>query len=419
MKQIRSNFVNESIAQESILFQSGIFFKELTLAFTELKAGDRKSIKDNDAVSTIAAVIKHNTNINAAFILDDYGPCVEVPVLDKNHPLINELVRNYVDSADGIKMINNAKDGLARGSVNLKTSKVTGIFTDAPTKIHFPVSMIVSSKFLPEELAAMMLHEVGHLFTYYEFISRTVRTNQVLAGLSKALDHSGTVEEREAILISVKTAMNLSELDTKKLSATNNNRVIEIVVVSNIVKTTESEIGTNIYDMNTWEYLCDEFATRHGAGRYLVTAFDKLFREFGHRSFRSLPGFLCYEAIKLLLLVTLFPLLGLILIVCDGNGDGTYDEPGARMKRVRNQIVQNLKDNKLTKDDQLRLIADLECIDKLLKNVNDRRQFFGMLWDVLSPSARRAYSQEKIQQELESIAINDLFVKSASLKQLS
>lgn len=419
MKRFADNYIENNIAQESILFQNGMLFKELTLAFTELKASDKKSIEDNEFLTTIPAIIKHYTGISTLLFLGIQGPMVEIPLLDKNHPLVNNYFRNSIISADGIKMIHAAKDGVLRGTVNLKTSTVTGIFSDIVSNVLFPIEMITGKTYLPEELAAFMLHELGHLFTYFEYITRTVTTNQVLAGMSKALDNSGTVEEREAVLINVQKVLKLSELDVKKLAISTNTKVAEIVVITNIVKTTKSEIGTNIYDFKTWEYLCDEFAARHGAGRYIVTALDKAFHEYGHRSFRSLPVFLGYEALKLVMLLSPFIISGLFMILMDCNTDGSYDEPGARMKRVRNQIVQNLKDSKLTKEDQLRLIADLECIDKILNKVNDRRQFFGMLVDLVSSSARQAYNQEKMQQELESIAINELFVKSANLKQLS
>lgn len=418
MVRIKSNFVGSNLGLESIDFIGNSFFKELTLAFTDLKAEPKKTMADSEVVQRIMGIIKHNTGMNLSFTLDIHGPCVEVPQIDKNNPLINSLIRDLIDSNAGLKMIAAAENGVARGTVNLRTGKVTGIFANAPATIHFPLyEMLQNDRYLPEELAAMLLHEIGHLFTYYEYLSRSVTTNQVLAGMSKALDGSSGVDEREAVLISVKRALSLTDLDVKTLAKSSNTKTAEIVVISNITRVTASELGSNIYDFSTWEYLCDEFATRHGAGRYLVTALDKLFRQHGHRSFRNTPGFLAYEAFKLILVFSIVgSAAGLLLVLFDGSGDGTYDEPGARMKRVRNQIVENLKDKQLTSDDHARLLADLVCIDDLLRNVNDRRQFFGVVWDALTSS--KARDQKLLQQELEALAVSELFVKAAVLKQM-
>ena len=103
----------------------------------------------------------------------------------------------------------------------------------------------------------------------------------------------------------------------------------------------------------------------------------------------------------------------------DGSGDGTYDRPGARFKRVRNQVVEAMKDKDITKDDMESLQADLNAIDDIMDRVEDRRQWAGVLWDNLIPSARKAHTQEQLQQELEDIAANELFIKAAQLKQMA
>ena len=407
-----------NVANESIDFQTGsMFFKELTLAFTELKDTKKDAIEDSDIIPRLCKIVGHHTGLNVAFNIGMYEPSVEIPAVDKNNPLINSFIRNYVSSADGIKMIGGA-GGVVRGTASLKTGKVSGIFTEVKSTINLPINMFTGKAYEPEEIAAITLHEVGHLFTYYEYITRTVTTNQVLAGISKGLDQSGTVEEREAVLISAKKALGLSALDIKELAKSRNNKVSEIVVVSNVAKDAASELGSNIYDFSTWESLADAYAARQGAGRHLVTALDKIYHGYWSISFRSLPAFLAWEAFKLITLVVV-PGISIMFIVMDGSGDGTYDVPGARIKRVRNQIVENLKDKKLTKDDHERLVADLESMDSILSQINDRRQFVEVVWNVLSPTSRKGLSAQRLQQELESLAANDLFIKAAEMKQLA
>jgi len=416
---------HDSPVNESIMFQiASAFFKELVLNFDALKKVDNKLVSDNDIVTTISKVIKHHTGLNITLNIGNADPQVTVPMVNKNNILVNSYIRNYLNSSDGLKMISESKSA-AKGSVDLKSGMVTGIFTEVHSTIDLPITMFTTNQFTAEEVAAVTLHEIGHLFVYYEFMSRSVSTNQMLAGLSKALDNSGTVEEREVILITAKKAMDLKSLDTKALAKSSNKKVIEMVVITNISKETKSELGSDIYDFSTWEYLADQYAARQGAGRPLALALGKYYK--GHMSFRSTTGYLAMECVKVLLIISplaiagltgtiigLPMLLGILLIVGDSDSP-TYDRPGERLKRIRDQVVENLKNKKLSKDDIIRLEEDLEAVDKLLAEANDRRQFFGALQDLLFPSSRKARSQEALQKELEDLAVNELFVKAAML----
>jgi hypothetical protein len=421
-----------SLGLESIHFQNDAFFRELALVFTDLKKEKADDLKDSAHAGTLSKVIKNHTKFKVTVELTDFGPAVMVPTLNKNNVLIQDFNREFASSADGIRLIAESSNA-AKGTVNLKTGMVSGVFAEMQNTMVFPLSMLKGNKFTPQECAAAVLHEIGHLFTYCEYMSRTVSTNQALAGLHKALLNAGTPDEREMILISVKQAMKLDELDPTELAKEKNNSVVEMVVVSNVVSKTESELGTNIYDLNTWEYLSDQYATRMGAGKDLVSVLDKIYRSSGNISFRSTAGYLGMEALKATLIIMsivsiVTPVgflaraglsVGWILIVMDGMGDGTYDRPGVRLKRIRNQIVEAMKDKKLKTDYAQQLTEDLQAIDEVLAQINDREQLAGKIWNLFSANSRRRLSQEALAKELEGIASNDLFVQSLKLRQIA
>jgi hypothetical protein len=424
---MRTLLNNPNFALESIDFQSTAFLKELTATFEELRKVPAKEMGDSAEAAQLSRVIAHHTGMNIGFSIADVMPCVEIPMLDRNNVLINSMIRNFVNSSDGLRMIAAAEDGVVRGKVNIRTGRVSGIFTEVKSTIHLPTSMLTNtSKYSAEEIAAITLHEVGHLFTYFEYITRSVATNQALAGMSKALDGSNSPAEREAIFIGVKKALKLTDLDAKELAKSNNTRVAEVVVIASVARQTVHELDSNIYDFSTWEYLADQYAARHGAGRHIVTALEKLYRGTFNISFRSLPAYLAMEAVKVgLFLAAATPIgplavkISLLMMLLDGQGDGTYDLPGARFKRVRNQIVEALKAPKLPPEEVKRYQDDLVAIDKVLEGVEDRRQLIGVLWDAVNPRMWKANAQEKMQQELEAIAANDLFVRAADFKQLA
>jgi len=400
---------------ESIDFQSGALFSELVLAINEIKKLNKKDVPDSEQIQNVAAVIRHHTDISIQLVISDYGPCVEVPHINRNNVLVTEYMRGDVTSSDGMNMIAKAS-GVVRGGVSLGTSRITGVFKEITSRIHYPLNMLMGDKFSAEEHAAIILHEVGHLYLYFEFMSRTATTNQVLAGLSKALAKADTAKEREAVLINTKKALKLTDIDEQELAKSTSSKAVELVVISSVVQKSRSELGASIYDYNSWEYLADQFATRHGAGRYIVTSLDKLYRSSWQKSFRSLPAFLAFEAIKLALLFAV-PALSVLLMGMDSD-QVIYDEPGDRFKRVRNQIVENLKDRNLSKDDVESLEADLKAIDAISKNVNDRRQFVSVLIDFLSSSGKQR-DYKLLQRQLEDLAANELFVHAQQLNHLT
>lgn len=404
-------------ALESIDFQSDAFHKELTLAFANLRE-ETKSSRDMAGFSVLVSkIIKKHTNLSFSIDHDTrFGPAVEIPALNKNNILISDYMRNVSSSSDGLRMIAKAGSSIS-GTVSIANSTVSGVFADVEHKLHYPESFIDTKNITPGELSAAMLHEVGHIFTYYEFISRSATTNQVLAGISKALVGADEPKLRETILINAKQALKLKDLDTKMLSKSSNAKVIETVVIGNVVKESISELGTNIYDQTSWEYLSDQFATRHGAGRDLVTALDKIFRSSGNISYRGTGTYLFMEAIKCAMVVFL-PAIAILLMIRDVN-DPSYDTPFARLNRIRNQLVEALKDKKITDKYREQLTADITAIDLIVDDKSDKRQLVGIISDFVFPSMRKNRSQEFLQKELEDLAANDLFVKAGELKQMA
>lgn len=411
-----------AMALEGVNFQiSQVFREELTMLFGELRKEKKEAIPDSPHVVAMVACIKKHTGLIVQMAFGEVGPQVQIPNVNKNHPLLVDMHRTMVNSGSGMALIEKA-GGVARGGVNWSTGKVFGAFCDIPHTIDFPVNYLLGKKFSDGELAAVNLHEIGHLVTYYLYMGYAIGTNQVLAGLSKAWQDNQTTAERETILLSVHKALQLKTDGVRKLAASSDRKVVEAVVLSNVMKKSEAELGSNIYDMTSWEMLSDQYATRMGAGRDLVTGLDKVMNSVFTPSFRSMPVFLAIEAFKILttfsalLTFNPFPLIAIVLTTMPGND--VYDKPEARFQRIRNQIIENQKVKGLSQNDRDRLTADLETVDSIIAHVNDRRDFFTVLWHTLSGSHRRQWESEKLQKELEAVAANDIFAKVNQMRSL-
>lgn len=420
----------EGVALESIKFQSGIFFKELAELYRvchESKLNESK-LAASELVEALSKCIKHHTGLNAFISVEDNGPAVMIPFVHKNHPFIEEANREFFGSGDVYEAMK-AAGGVLKGTVNLATSKVTGIFGEIESKIMMPYEW-VSGKLgvTPEECAAVTLHEVGHLFTYYEYISRTTTTNQVLAALSRGYAKADSIDERGTLLISAKKALQLKQEGIDDLAKSANIEVVASVILTNLVEKSRTELGVNIYDLNSWEYLADEFAARHQAGRHLITGLNKLYIGSNHMSYRTNGQYLFMEALKIAVTIagimsapfiggwSLLPILYGYGMFCADSDVIIYDEPEARARRVKQQLIECLKDKRLSKDDITRINEDIKMIDEILAVVKDKRQLIGILYDNISAKGRKARASVVLQQQLETIANNALFAKAAQFK---
>ena len=95
-----------------------------------------------------------------------------------------------------------------------------------------------------------------------------------------------------------------------------------------------------------------------------------------------------------------------------------YDEPESRMRRIKQQIIQAMKDKRLPKDEIIRMEEDLKAIDIVMDKVKDKRQWLGILGDYITSTGRKNRNTIVLQQQLEQLANNELFAKAAQFKTL-
>lgn len=427
-----------SLGLESVDFQNSFLFDALVAEFEKTRMLTYNDFLDLDPTDPespqkrLSTVVFQHTKLKVNFVFGKEGPSVSFPKTDRNHPLLNAMRRDAVDSKDGMALIKVA-GGHAHGLVNITTGTASGVFAEIESTIYLPVLVMSDKKFSNEELAAITLHEIGHVFVYFEYLSRTVSTNQALAGISRSLDRTSTQKQRETVLVAARDALRLKTVDVEELSKISDRRVAEVVLVTNVVERSRAELGADIYDENSYEYLADQFAARYGAGRYMVTALDKIYRGAHHISVRTFPAYLCTEFLKFSMLAVgvcmgasglayaggSFVNGAIITMMADAQSDATYDRPKIRLQRIRNQLVERQKLKDLASGEHETIKEDLVVIDGLLKDYNARFQIVGMIALHVFRMGKRRFDAEALQQELESLAANDLFGSAHDLRALA
>lgn len=424
-----------SYSLESIEYQDGAFFNDLNDFFIDCRAAKivtRRELMEviDEYANRLTAIIKLHTNLNIRIEFDtNDGPGVLIPDVTNNHILLENWIRGFFDNAEGRKIIKDA-GGFAVGSVNRKTSKVTGFFTKLNPTMFMPSSCIFGNAlgWSTEELAAITLHEVGHTFTYCEYMAYSARVSVVMAGLSRALDGSLPAEEIEVVLTDAKHALNLKSLDEKTTARITDKRAVQVVVMAAYFKDCRDELGYDLYNENIWEMLADDFSVRHGGRRFLITALDKFYR--GGSDTASPARFYFIEALRVLAVIgaivaaiispmIIMHAIGIVLMALAAGptmGGTTYDRPMLRFKRIRNDILLELRKKDIDKRRAIVLRDEIKFVDERIKDFNDNVPFFSALGGLLVRSWGKRIEGERVTKELEGLIANRLWVVGAELK---
>lgn len=413
-----------NLGLEAIQVQSEMFFKELTLAFQRIR--EEKAYKGK-ALSEInvPAIVKKHTGITIDFVIEDSNDLnayVLIPTVDRNNPLVYNYFKPHLGSDDFDSLIKNKKMDQVLGWVDLSSGRLGGVYSDIKHKAVVLSGMFESRLLSAEEITAVMLHEIGHLFTYYEFLGHTLTTNVILHAATQQFFKSDDKLRKVRIVHETCKALKVDIDDVESLIECNDKEVFQTIFVRKKILYTRSSLGTPVYDLTATEALADQYATRMGAGRHLATGLNTIMRHYGGgSSYRSTTGHVIVTVAKVIMfmLATFMTFGAFMLILFINPAEKTYDPPEARIRRIRNEMMSIIKSPKVLPARKAEVLEDLRTIDLLLKQVDDKRGLIEMFYTSVLPSGRKQYQQLQFQVELERLVNNDLFVAHERLKQLS
>jgi hypothetical protein len=115
-------------------------------------------------------------------------------MVNKFHIFLNDVLHGF----KGIKEQETILKGWEgqKGYVDLENAKVSGVFSTYDHLLFMNLPLLIGTvKLNAKELAAILTHEIGHLFNTYEFANRIERTNEVLLNLSNELKDNNDVKK--------------------------------------------------------------------------------------------------------------------------------------------------------------------------------------------------------------------------------
>jgi hypothetical protein len=433
-----AKFKHLEIALEAIEFQSGSFFKELALNLEPYFVKNNGLTKEEqhtlgDALDRV--ILKH-VGMKSKVEFTHFGTCVYVPDITARHILGNDW-GDFLSAKDGMKMIEHAgENNMSVGIVDLKRSRLSGDFSKYEVVINVDLMFFRGRFMSASECAAVILHEIGHWFTYCELMDRVITGNMLLEGLNRVLA-GGDASEKEIAIKKVADIVEMDDLVFQDLQKSTSDKAVITVFITHVGKKAASREGHSFYDSNTWEMLSDQFAARHGAGRHVVTALDKVFSRFGSRQrdgsflyyfgeIMKLSSGLFFIATAAISLVNIHVVLASILLLgysyfaitlaYQEDGTPVYDKPKDRFLRVRRQLIEQVKNTNLSIEVVKSLAEDVKVIDEVISDYTERANWLESIDNFLFKSSRRRRDNTNLQRDIEKLAMNDLFLSAATLR---
>lgn len=365
-------------------------------------------------------------------VITHLAPAAIMPFYsNKNHIFLHEMFRGNLNIKDQNKLLKEFDQ--KKGSVNLEKATVDGIFSqyDHPLYLNF-YTLIELYKMSSAEITAIILHELGHAFYACYYSDRTDRTNQILASIVRHLNNTETGDIEYIYREASKISSNIKKEEIDKMI--NGPRTVASAsffkVVSEIVR---SQTVNDTYNETAFEQRADNFASRFGYGKSLILSLEKIssgldeksliVRTFVHLTSTASTLILCFLlGVSILaanfLGVIIFGFYTTILFTLSREDirDYTYDDLKIRYLRVRQDIIDQLKEIKDDKEVVKQMLDNIYTIDEAVKSTTIVRTFPAIVSNFIFSGARQAVKSIHEQQLLEALASNDLFVKSAELR---
>lgn len=435
--------VTRAIASlEAIDFQrKKSFFTQLTGIVGDLREDGEDGSEEN--IERIKKLLMDDMGIYVKDVALEYmgGPnaYMTLSTLSKHLPILNDFRRGYVEQvSNSSRKSRRNRFGTSSlyGTVDLENSRVTGDFSKFPFTMGLSFEMLLDKRFKAEEIAAIILHEIGHAFTFFEYLSQSVRRSVILANSSEEFFETKDKDKRIQILDLTRKELGIKDDSFEtllELQDTHQDRRAFITIIeAKAMEAIRHETGDTIYGKRSAEQLADQFAARHGATRDLVTGLDRMFKLGGEVQRRSMPVYIGMEVSKVLLLIssgaaaTVLPaaiatyaLFSALIIIASQFPSDDYDRAKERLTKLRQQLIEKSKIRGLSKDEVQSIVEDADFIEELLNKYNDNKTFVEYFFLAVSaPWRGKKRKVLEMQKELEALSSNELYLSSIKLQNI-
>lgn len=449
-----------STSTEAINYQSrSPLLLELTAAINNMR--DLQSGVDYTSLnkSSIPKIIFDRTGLRFELHPHADSPhefAASIRAMDHTNPLQREMAQSRVDNqglfgsgvtvAEIYEVSNQAlrRCRQLRGSLDLNKGRVSGVFSEILNPLVVPAAAFTREfPYSADEVAAVMIHEIGHVWSGFESIVNTTSMNVIAATAAAALtgDKAATVdvslvEESLSFLgVNAKETIEIARKAAKRDDA-------YVVILKSAMDARQHYM--NSYASNRWtgsvfntlsdttEFLADQFAARHGASVALASFLQKASK--ANPNWKASTNAIAATVMSCGLLASLALTAGpagvipaIFILGITTSSIGIASLHGAdhsttvheRLGLLKQDLVQILKNPKISPKHRKELLSDLERLEGIRKLSKENLTISSFLSRHLIPSGRRAVKLRDFQRTLEELTNNPLFVASQKMRDIA
>lgn len=434
MSLLQCVYGHDELTMEAIKFQDGSLFKETTEFFktTDNLTSYEEKVKHIGG-KTLSDLIRKYTGLTIQTeVIPNMSEincfCV-TPDITKNNVLIEEWRKQFYRHKDFKQLSKNIDEVV--GVVDLVNGRVKGAFEKIVIRVSVTDGFIRTMEFTPENKAALIIHEVGHAFTFLEFIAESAKTDFSLATVTRELLQTTDKEKKIALAKSLNDAMGTT-VDVNVIAESSDAATWYTVYISNKEEQTRVATHTGRYSDTSAEFVADQFVTRHGGGAAMADTLAKIYKHLGKISVRDRISIWAQYAVCSLSVISAIAGLSLINPILGTMGTvalfvnlktitqydftySTYTSDKDRVAKLKQELVGRLKDRDLPQDIRVSTLDAIKEIDKVLKTINDNRTVMELITIALRSDVHQAVKQEQVQKTLSTVINNDLFKTAATL----
>lgn len=420
---------NLSLGNETIAFQNGDFFKELTIIFQDLRAqGSSSEAVMHNANLRVGQCISKHTGITVKpndVSFGDYAfimlPCTgRANVI--NSLQYSKFLAKYFDP----RMMRSFKDLESKGWIDPANSRVGGAFSEIMFDMYLSHHYLLGKKYDAEEMAGIVLHEVGHAYNLLHFIADTVICNNALMMAYQELTDGKPNKQVKIILNKAADNMGIKNRDWVEAVTDDTDGMVAFRVLATAAQIEPRGMDNKTYfTQDACEELADIFAARHGAGRAILTMRAKMKLQSPSYGYSVGIGL----AILGMTTAVLSAPIGLPIVALGAlftlASTSMHIETAANMPdittfkktatKIRNQFIEQLKQSKLPAEKVRELTESVNLADKLIQE--NQQEFdpgqLARFFDMFRRGKMDARASRDYTDKLEVLAANDLFLRAA------
>ena len=439
------------LSMEAIAYQrQSLLFFDIVSVLQQLR---ELPVIDQAALdrSGLSEIVKRRTGLSVHFQNNVPGQVIhsvdvpvytataaEIPLLSITNPLYKafsaiaplETATAVVKFQHALRLADTLK-----GTIDLKSGRASGAFSQL-TCIIWLDSFVLHPKSIAsvEEATALVIHEIGHIFSTFETCAHAAMTNAVVNTALDVIRDAPQDKKIEFILQAIDSHGG-DRTDAAIIAESEDETTQRLLLLRNFEHQAHARMAshstkTDSASYRSVEFMADQYAIRHGGAVPLASAIHKLMVVGKEDQGKSFLRFYGVEAVRYgVMLAALFtptwPIAALVALTYTIVGatligqDDYVPSPQERLGGVKQDLVQLLKNPKLSPSIRKQLLLDLDFVDTLRDDVKSYTSLTRFVWKNLFPDGRRQTKIRDFQKGLEDLINNDIFIHAQRLKALA